>query len=72
MAQETSSFLSLREIGRRLGIPPSTVVYYKDRFARFFPAAGGAGRRRRYPAESMDLIRRIREKIGRASCRERV
>ena len=61
MAQETSSFLSLREIGRRLGIPPSTVVYYKDRFARFFPAAGGAGRRRRYPAESMDLIRRIRE-----------
>lgn len=61
MAQETSSFLSLREIGRRLGIPPSTVVYYKDRFARFFPAAGGAGRRRRYPADSMDLIRRIRE-----------
>jgi DNA-binding transcriptional MerR regulator len=61
MTQETASFLSLREIGRRLGIPPSTVVYYKDRFARFFPVAGGAGRRRRYPTESMDLFRRIRE-----------
>lgn len=61
MVPEAASFLSLREIGRRLGIPPSTVVYYKDRFARFFPVAGGAGRRRRYPAESMDLFRRIRE-----------
>ncbi|HMM38451.1 MAG TPA: MerR family transcriptional regulator [Desulfovibrio sp.] len=48
-------------MGRRLGIPPSTIVYYKDRFSRFIPSAGGTGRRRRYPSESLELFRRIRE-----------
>nr|WP_284710854.1 MerR family transcriptional regulator [Desulfovibrio aminophilus] len=51
----------MREVGRRLGIPPSTIVYYKDRFSRFIPSAGGPGRRRRYPSESLELFRRIRE-----------
>ncbi|MES9994991.1 MerR family transcriptional regulator [Desulfovibrio aminophilus] len=58
---ERVAFISLREVGRRLGIPPSTVVYYKDRFSRFIPSVGGPGRRRRYPAESLELFRRIRE-----------
>ncbi len=59
--QDTPTFISLREIGRRLNIPPSTVVYYKDRFARFIPVAGSAGRRQRYPAEVLEIFRRIRE-----------
>ncbi|MGE4554111.1 MAG: MerR family transcriptional regulator [Desulfovibrionaceae bacterium] len=58
MAQQ---FISLREVGRQLGIPPSTVVYYKDRFAAYIPAQGGEGRRRRYPLEVLDIFRRIRE-----------
>ena len=53
-------FLSLREIGRQLDIPPSTVVYYKDKFSRYIPAHG-SGRRRRYPAEALEVFRRIRE-----------
>lgn len=54
-------YVSLREVARQLGIPPSTVVYYKDRFAEFIPCCGGAGRRRRYPAEAIGVFRNIRE-----------
>lgn len=53
--------LSLREIGRRLNIPPSTVVYYKDRFERYIPHAGGLGRRRRYPLRALEVFKGIRE-----------
>lgn len=52
--------ISLREIARRLDIPPSTVVYYKDRFQRFIPHAGGPGRRKTYPPEALELFREIR------------
>lgn len=54
-------FVSLREVGRQLGIPPSTVVYYKDKFHRYIPSVGSDGRRRRYPAEVVEIFRRIRE-----------
>tara|TARA_B100000683_G_scaffold171669_1_gene165434 strand:- start:1055 stop:1951 length:897 start_codon:yes stop_codon:yes gene_type:complete len=54
-------FISLREVGRRLDIPPSTVVYYKDKFSRFIPSEGGGGRRQRYPVEVLEIFRRIRE-----------
>ncbi len=53
-------FLSLREIGRRLGIPPSSVVYYKDRFSTFIPQHNGSGRRTRYPAEALTIFKEIR------------
>ena len=54
-------FISLREVGRQLEIPPSTIVYYKDKFQGFIPSSGGDGRRRRYPVEVIDIFRRIRE-----------
>lgn len=54
-------YISLREVGRRLDIPPSTVVYYKDKFAKYIPSEGGGGRRRRYPVEVLEIIRRVRE-----------
>lgn len=56
-----AKYISLREVGRRLGIPPSTVVYYKDRFERFLPEPGGKGRRKRYPADVLAVFRLIRE-----------
>lgn len=54
-------YISLREVARRLNIPPSTVVYYKDRFAGFIPSEGGEGRNRRYPVDVLDVFKRIRE-----------
>ncbi|XPV74918.1 MAG: MerR family transcriptional regulator [Desulfovibrio sp.] len=56
----SSKYLSLREIGRQLEIPPSTVVYYKDKFERFIPSSGGGGRRKKYPHEALEVFRRIR------------
>jgi DNA-binding transcriptional MerR regulator len=58
---EPAKYISLREVGRRLGIPPSTVVYYKDRFERFLPETGGRGRRKRYPAGVLEIFKAIRE-----------
>ncbi len=52
---------SLREIGRMLGIPPSTVVYYRDRFESCLPRPEGRGRNRRYPQEALAVFGRIRE-----------
>jgi len=56
-----NEYLSLREIGRRLNIPPSSVVYYKDRFAQHIPHAGGTGRRKKYPAEAITIFKEIRD-----------
>lgn len=53
--------LSLRQIARRLGIPPSTVTYYKDRFTNILPKPLGAGRNRRYPLEALQVFAEIRE-----------
>ncbi len=55
-----SEYLSLREIGRRLNIPPSSVAYYKDRFSHFIPQQGGRGRRIRYPADALPIFKEIR------------
>ncbi len=54
--------LSLREIGRRLGIPPSSVAYYKDRFTRFIPAGDSyiSGKRAKYPSEALSVFKEIR------------
>lgn len=57
----TKRYISLREVGRQLNVPPSTIVYYKDRFTRHIPSVGGEGRRRRYPSEVLEIFRRIRE-----------
>lgn len=54
-------YISLREVGRQLDIPPSTVVYYKDKFEKYIPSVGGEGRRSRYPVEVLEIFRRIRK-----------
>lgn len=54
-------YISLREVGRQLDIPPSTVVYYKDKFDKYIPSEGEGGRRKRYPVEVLEIFRRIRE-----------
>ncbi|WP_031483450.1 MerR family transcriptional regulator [Maridesulfovibrio frigidus] len=60
----SSQYLSLREVGRRLGIPPSTVVYYKDKYSKFIPASNKGSRRQRYSVDVLEIFRRIREMYG--------
>ncbi|WP_320007954.1 MerR family transcriptional regulator [Maridesulfovibrio sp.] len=60
----TNQYLSLREVGRRLDIPPSTIVYYKDKFSKFIPSMGDGGRRQKYSIEVVEIFRRIREMYG--------
>ncbi|MGE4298430.1 MAG: MerR family transcriptional regulator [Desulfovibrionaceae bacterium] len=72
MGAASSSYLSLREIGRTLGIPPSSVVYYKDRFHQFIPQSGGAGRRVRYPGEALEIFKEIREMFNKSWSAEQI
>jgi len=57
----SKKYISLREVGRQLDVPPSTIVFYKDKFSKYIPSEGGEGRRRRYPVEVLEIFRRIRE-----------
>ncbi|MBG0778291.1 MAG: MerR family transcriptional regulator [Desulfovibrionaceae bacterium] len=68
----TREFLSLREIARRLNIPPSSVAYYKDRFSAHIPKHGAGGRRVRYPAEALAVFREIRQMFDRNWTSEQV
>ncbi len=68
----TVEYLSLREISRRLGIPPSSVIYYRDRFDRFIPPAEGKGRRKTYPATALTLFKEIREMFDNNWSAERI
>ena len=52
--------LTVRDIARELGLPESTVRYYRDAFAGYLPAVG-TGRRRRYPLEVVPLFRVVAE-----------
>ncbi|HEX9582094.1 MAG TPA: MerR family transcriptional regulator [Gemmatimonadales bacterium] len=47
---------TLREVARQLGLPDSTVRYYRDAFAGYLPMLG-AGRRRLYLPETVDALR---------------
>ena len=49
---------SLRELARALGLPESTVRYYRDQFAAHIPSTGN-GRGRRYPARTLKVLRTI-------------
>jgi len=50
--------LTISDIAKRLGLPESTVRYYRDRFPEYVPSVGD-GRRRRYRPEAVDVLRFI-------------
>ncbi|MDP3425998.1 MAG: MerR family transcriptional regulator [Humidesulfovibrio sp.] len=52
--------LSVAEIARRLGVPESTVHYWKNRFAQHLPSQG-SGRQKRFRSEAVDVFRVIAE-----------
>ncbi len=60
---------TIRDVARELGLPESTVRYYRNAFATYLPSVG-TGRRRRYPAEAIPLLRLVAE--GYAQNRPRV
>src|SRR5690242_11242442 len=50
--------LTLRQLAAELGIPESTVRYYRDNFHDHIPSVG-SGRRRRYPPQALLVLRTI-------------
>ncbi|HEY8393614.1 MAG TPA: MerR family transcriptional regulator [Thermaerobacter sp.] len=48
--------LTIADIARRLGLPESTVRYYRDRFVAYIPTVG-EGRHRRYRPEALEVLR---------------
>ncbi len=57
--------LSVAEIARRLGVPESTVHYWKNRFAQHLPSVG-AGRQKRFRPEAVEVFRVIAEMFSTA------
>ncbi|MCX2726797.1 site-specific integrase [Thermomicrobium sp. 4228-Ro] len=60
--RDRDRLLTLTEIARRLGLPETTVRYYRDRFAPYLPAVG-SGRARRYPQQTVERLRWIVEQL---------
>jgi len=62
---------TIREIARELNLPESTIRYYRDAFTMYLPA-WGTGRRRRYPPESLELLRLIADGYAQNHSREEI
>jgi DNA-binding transcriptional MerR regulator len=50
--------LTLRQLSLEIGLPESTVRYYRDAFIEHIPSVG-TGRRRRYPREAVAVLQSI-------------
>jgi DNA-binding transcriptional MerR regulator len=50
--------LTLKQVAEELGLPPSTLRYYRNAYSDYV-AAVGAGRRRRYPPQAVAVLRHI-------------
>lgn len=62
---------TIRDIARDLGLPESTVRYYRDAFAGYLPTVG-SGRRRRYPPEAADVLRTVARGFAEGLRREQI
>ncbi|MDD4953276.1 MAG: MerR family transcriptional regulator [Desulfovibrionaceae bacterium] len=56
------SLLSVAEIARRIGVPESTVHYWKNRFAQHIPSVG-QGRQKRFKSEAVAVFTAISEML---------
>ena len=52
------NLLTLKQLAAELGLPESTVRYYRDAFLDHIPSVG-TGRRRRYPPQAVAVLRSI-------------
>lgn len=62
---------TIREIAQELDLPESTVRYYRDAFPEHI-ATVGTGRRRRYPAEAIAVLRSIAGGYAKGQSREEI
>ncbi len=53
-----SDNLTMAQIAQQLGLPESTVRYYRDKFSEWIPVVG-EGRYRRYRPEAVEILRII-------------
>lgn len=53
-----TKLLSIKEISQELGIPQSTLRYYRDSFLAYLPAAGEGKKKRFYP-EAIEVFQAI-------------
>lgn len=60
--RDSDRLLTLSEVAQRLGLPETTVRYYRDRFAPYLPVVG-EGRSRRYPPQAVERLRWIVEQL---------
>ena len=51
----TQDLLTITGIAQKLGMPESTVRYYRNKFPDFIPAVG-EGRKRKYRPEALEVI----------------
>ena len=63
--------LTLRQVAEELGLPESTVRYYRDAFLDHIPSVG-TGRRRRYPPPAVAVLRSIAQGYAAGRSRERI
>lgn len=56
--------LTIAQIAQQLGLPESTVRYYRDHFSDYIPVIG-EGRQRRYPAEAVEVFQVIADTLRR-------
>ena len=63
--------LTLKQLAEQLGLPESTVRYYRDTYIDQIPSVG-TGRRRRYPPEAVAILRTIAEGYASGSSRSQV
>ncbi len=62
---------TIREIARELALPESTVRYYRDAFVEHVPVVG-TGRRRRYPADAVAILRLVAHGFATGKSREEI
>ncbi len=66
-----TALYTIREIARQLALPESTVRDYRDAFVEHIPAVG-TGRRRRYPADAVAILRSVAHGFAASKSREEI
>ena len=63
--------LTLRQLSEEIGLPESTVRYYRDAFIEHIPSVG-TGRRRRYPREAVAVLQSIAKNYAAGRSRSQI
>lgn len=53
------NLLTIQEVARRTGLPPSTIRYYDQQFEEFLGIGRGNGRRRLFSPEAVERLLRV-------------